>query len=733
MADSNARRSSFHVFACFALGIAVGFVPWLFRHRFYFHDDMQHQHMPTFLHIGRLLRAGELPILTLASFSGGNLLGEYQFGVLNPVSLALYAVLPSIANFEIQALFLACFYYGVLSSGTYVLARAYGVGSSAAIVAAVVIATNNLICYWFASSWFPIFVSIAWLVWAWAFLARAGRSRADWVLAVVFCYLTITSGWPHTTIVLGFVAIAVAAQNWKSVAYRGGAAAVTTLAALGAATLLASVTLLGLASMGEVAARFSGLVNGNVFVPNLRDLLAMSSPFHRGFMSWGGYKLTGTPLFALAWFLMPLLPLIQWRMIEWRRPEVLALLVIGGFCLLGTQGPEEFYMLRWPFRWIPYFHIATVVLFLLMVSRAGFAPLTIGRLLIVLLLVALSGISSWQADPGSWRIHLGGIAGCAFGLVAFLAIPERAKALRLSVLGGGSLLFFIATHAVFRGNPDIPDYGLPARVEGGLPANAAPEAYTLYLGWLGDPADAERLDEFRTGMMPRARETATLNGYTPIGHRFGSDWLCMNMFGETCPELGPHLFDRDPVTGIPYADMLRINRLVVMKGPHLSSVRPALNASWRLEYDGPRTQRFVRALPNATLPGTVAWVSQNASVAPAGPPHPTKEQVRVTRSGPNRTTVIFARLWWPGYQAEFNGREVPVRAYRDFLVAADLPAGADSGVLTLRFRPPYLNAGLAAMLAGFAVIRAVLAFPGLFGLGQARRWRSAELAPIGHR
>src|SRR3712207_8168353 len=54
-----------------------------------------HQHMPTFLHIGRLLRAGEPPFLTLATFTSGNLLGEYQFAVLNPVSLALYAVLPS--------------------------------------------------------------------------------------------------------------------------------------------------------------------------------------------------------------------------------------------------------------------------------------------------------------------------------------------------------------------------------------------------------------------------------------------------------------------------------------------------------------------------------------------------------------------------------------------------------------------------------------------------------------
>src|SRR4051812_1345617 len=175
------RRTLFDVVACFVIGIGVSLIPWLFRERFYFHDDVQHQHLPIFLHIGRLLRAGETPILSLGNFTSGNLLGEYQFALLNPVSLALYTALPSIPSLTTAALVLACFYYGVLASGTYVLARSYDVERSGAVLAALVIASNNLISYWFASSWFPVFVSIAWLVWAWAFLVRAERSRVDWL------------------------------------------------------------------------------------------------------------------------------------------------------------------------------------------------------------------------------------------------------------------------------------------------------------------------------------------------------------------------------------------------------------------------------------------------------------------------------------------------------------------------------------------------------------------------
>jgi hypothetical protein len=288
------------------------------------------------------------------------------------------------------------------------------------------------------------------------------------------------------------------------------------------------------------------------------------------------------------------------------------------------------------------------------------------------------------------------------------------------VLGAVSLLFFVATHALFSQNTNVPDWGVPAQVKPGLEPNSAPRAYTLYLGWLGDAEDVGRLDEFRTGMMPRIRETATVNGYTPIGHRFGSEFLCMNIFGETCPELGPRVLLPNPFTGVPYADLLRIERLIVMKGPHLDLLRRALTPEWRLEFDGPYTQRFVRDLPNAALPGTVSWVSPGTAVEAEGPARSMAEQVRVTRSGERPTTIIFARLWWPGYQAEFGGDTLPVRAHRGIFVKVNVPAGPAEGVLTLRFQPPRLALGIAGAAGGLAIILVVLAFPGL-GAFRGRR------------
>jgi hypothetical protein len=704
--DNAPRRTLLDIAACFAIGIGVALIPWLFRERFYFHDDVQHQHLPIFLHIGRLLRAGEPPFLSLASFTSGNLLGEYQFALLNPVSLALYAVLPSIPNLATAALFLACFFYGVLAAGMYALARSYQVERSGAGLAALVIASNNLIAYWFASSWFPIHVSLAWFVWAWAFLVRAERARGNWLLAALFSYLTITAGWPHTTLVLGLVGLLVAVQAWGSGGWRRSAA---SIAALAAATLLAAITLLALVSLGEIAVRPSGVANGNFQVPDLSDLLAMSSPFHRGFMSsYRGYQLTGTPIFFLAWFVVPLLPLIRWSRVEWRRPEVVALVVVAGFCLLATKGPDQFYMLRAPFRWVPYFHIALMMLFLALVSRAGFAPATPGRIGAVVLLAVLSSVLSLQADPENWPMHAAGLSVCLMGLAAFLAIPERQRVMRFGLLAAVSLLLLVATRALFPVNTHLADWRLPAEVEMELPANAVPSAYTLYLGTVGDPPDVERFAEFQTGMMPRVREVATVNGYTPIGHRFVSELLCMNSWGETCPEAAARLFERDPETGIRYVDLFRIDCIIAVKGPHLEALRPYLDEAWRLEFEGPHTQRFVRDLPNVALPGTVAWVSPNATVERAGRTRPTVEPLRIAKSPDRPATVVFARLWWPGYQAELDGRRLPVRAHRGIFAAVEVPAGVAAGVLTLRFRPPYLSVGIAGLVAGLTIILAVL-------------------------
>jgi hypothetical protein len=68
--------------------------------------------------------------------------------------------------------------------------------------------------------------------------------------------------------------------------------------------------------------------------------------------------------------------------------------------------------------------------------------------------------------------------------------------------------------------------------------------------------------------------------------------------------------------------------------------------------------------------------------------------------------LTFARLAWPGYTAEIDGREIPVAPGPNGLLTVDLPEDAE-GVLTLTWSPPGALLSLAAVgvaLAGVAAL-----------------------------
>jgi len=709
---TSGQRAALGLAYHFALGVLVALVPYAIRSRFYFHDDMQHQFLPAFYHIGRLLRQGEFPVLTLTSWNGGNLLGEYQYALLNPVSLALYAVLPSISDYHLASFLLAAVHYGVLTAGCYLLARSYGIERHWASLAAFAVAGNNFLAYWAASNWMPLFVSFAWAVWAWAFLLRAHRSRLDWALAVLFCFLTVASGFPQTTLFVGIAALMAAWPLWRGGALAQAAAAP---AALTAAVLLSAVQIFSLLSLGLVSVRDQGVYNTNFLVPNLHDVIALSSPFHFGFIFiYGGYLLSEIPMFFAAWFIMPLLPLINWRKVEWRRPEITALGAAAVLLLIATQGPEYLYVLRLPFRWLPYLHVVVVLLFCLIASRASFI-VTPRRLLGAALVVLFLWISSWQTAPAHWPQHLAGAVVLLVGIGLFAGVARRRHIARVGVLAGIAVLLLAGTRVLVKGNGNTSDWRVSRFAPDlEMPVSASPpSAYGVHLGGSGFVQGVGRSPEYQTGFMTLQSGLPMVNGYSAIGHKPLLDLLCMNWAGATCPEAAHRLFETDPVTGMRVVDLFRIDRIMAAKGPHLDTLRPYLDPSWRLERDGRLGQLFVRELPQ-NLPGSLAWLPGGLRVDEAGSATTDRESLRLNGATSGPTRLVFARLWWPGYRADLDGVRVPVEAHRGIFVSVDLPPGA-SGTLTLRFRPPPHRIGLAATAAGaLATLGGVVFFGRLF-------------------
>jgi hypothetical protein len=95
--------------------------------------------------------------------------------------------------------------------------------------------------------------------------------------------------------------------------------------------------------------------------------------------------------------------------------------------------------------------------------------------------------------------------------------------------------------------------------------------------------------------------------------------------------------------------------------------------------------------------------------------------VHVANSDAERETlVVFARPWYPGYRATFNGVPVRVEQLDLILPAVCLPKG-QSGQLILEYCPTSLIAGLGVAGVTGAVVLVLLVLSVLIWIGRSRK------------
>jgi hypothetical protein len=215
----------------------------------------------------------------------------------------------------------------------------------------------------------------------------------------------------------------------------------------------------------------------------------------------------------------------------------------------------------------------------------------------------------------------------------------------------------------------------------------------------------------------------TVVRYSGMGFQAFFEALCMDYRGQVCPQA----FDRAwrPVegTGQPLVDLLGVQTLVIdarlFPGP--AAARPP--AGWSVAARDDIRTVWVRDAATG-YGGRVSWASPGVQVRSDSASDAT-EQVAYRATGDGR--LLFARLAWPGYTATVDGRPVAVRGGPAGLAVVDVPAG--DHVLQLRFRPPFLRFGTAALVVAAAVV--VLQTVLGLALGWRRRRRAAVPAAGG--
>ena len=106
------------------LGVAVltsvmALIPALRDQRFYLTDDSAAQFLPSWYHLGELLRSGQFPLLDPTLWAGGNIAAEALFGIWNPVLLATMVFVSLVPNLVVASVVVKTFFLVLLALGVY--------------------------------------------------------------------------------------------------------------------------------------------------------------------------------------------------------------------------------------------------------------------------------------------------------------------------------------------------------------------------------------------------------------------------------------------------------------------------------------------------------------------------------------------------------------------------------------------------------------------------------------
>ncbi len=708
-------------------------LPLLVTRDFYFRDDTEIGGFPLYFHLGELLRAGTWPVLDPGMWMGGNFLAEGQWGLWNPMILAI-GVAASTANSAIVfSTLLKLLFLMVSALGVFLLARSYNVRPQLAFAAGVAVPLNGFTLYMDAPDWASGLMTWAMLPYAWLALRRSTAKNASPVAFLVVAYLIVTVGYVQGTIGLCLVLLAVGidrlcARDWR-------AAQRVTLGAVFVVLLAITVYLPAILSADVTLRSNDEVLNTGLLTADLGGLVSSGIPTAVFAVSgwWGEW--TTTPLLYTTWFL-PALAFVSWTRVRPQLAEVrdVAIVLLGA--VMFVIGPSDVGALRYPMRFMPYVALAGIIGLLVLLDRSLSASTGRSALGGAIGLVLLGSYISYSQRPSVGGIMLWTILVMALGLLAVWLLvrrsgaPSRTSMAGLAlVLAAGSVLSVAAQTALYPASPtdhyDMPgkieDYNrpLPVAVNDVVVIGQPSDIFNVTTTSRFDDGLADRqLDQPRGDVSQLWDETliantwlindaSVMNVYSIIQHEAFAQNLCMNHRGETCPELLGRLFTVQPGLSTRLVDLLSVDTLHLLKARVPEDKRKAPPFGWSVATDGQDSVTWTRDEPVGPA-GGVVWTSRGTSVTEL---ERTARTVRlkvddVPAAGGQ---AVFSRLNWPGYSVTGGTLAEPAN---DFLVAVDVPASTEGGIVELSFSPP-----------GWTTVRASWALALVLGLG----WSLAHL------
>ncbi|MFB7724007.1 hypothetical protein [Nocardia sp. NPDC056100] len=686
--------------------MTLGYIAVLLANaRHFYTDDSESQYTGLWVFFGRAFRDGQFPFLLPQQWMSGNYTNE-EAGLFNPPQLLIDLIAPSVPNLAVYATIVKLIFAIIAGLGVYRVCLAYGSRPEWAAAAGVAFPFTGFFLFFDSASWFTAMSGTAWMIHAWASSVRYARGKGGPIPVFVYLYLAISVQYvfPAVEAAIMLVAVAIGELVWRGRAAWAPLARLTAAAAAAGAAGL--ITFLPSMLSAKVSWRGTSQINNDQFltVPWSESLNASLPSTLPAFNSWWGY-IQPLPMVYIAWFLIPALAFVDWRAAKAQWKELTSIALFAAVMLMWTAGPGTIGPLRWPARVLPMLALGLLVLVCVLLGRFGTVQSWRNRGIAAGVLILLLWVRTFSADPHDvlWHVLSALVVGALVAGVVWLGRTRgTAAAVALTIVA----MLPIAYFQVRSVQPTPMSWNLPAdREEAKAAFPKFTTGTTLQLGDRGllQPADKSLEGAYGSlvwGNYAKDLELDYVNGYTPNGHFYFGEMLCMRWDGSTCPDSYKRMFAPEPTTGRPLADLMLIDRIVLQKamfpeagnepapeGWHFTPVPGHEKYIWVLERDGG---------PISTVNGRIgdAHNVDATSLSESG----TSSVVRVSSETGGRIT--FARLGWPGYRVTLNGKTIPFTTVAKSFVAVDIPAGTKAAELEVTWRPPGWKIGIGAAAAG---------------------------------
>lgn len=651
-----------------------------FNRDFFNTDDAFNEMLGFYTQYGRIWSSGNIPLIVDTMFVGGNGIIDLGKGIFLPQTI-LGSLLTYHININITGIFLASFNIFLMTYSGIVIAKHFNISKAYAYGFATCLAIQPVFLYQYSAGWWNAANGQAWAMVAIAtFLVLKNKFSITHILlniASVVCLLG--AGWPHGVIgyaIFTFLVLAFDLYHKENIVSLILLALPSAIALLFALPIYSEYLI-----SSELISRPSDFNNyGDFLVPSWASILMGFNPSYYDFIHYfGGYRIMLVPL-AFSTMLLPFVIFYR-KSLTHLKSDFSAWLIVAIIIVyfIFTQMPSQFGSLRWSFRFLPFLSFAICLIVFYLLDKAESKKITLGYVILILCSFLLSLSKSIGENTDYILLQI--ITGLFLILIPYFTY--RATACKFAIISISSLAIMLVGLKSL-GGIYVPFEKLPQTL-----ANVNNNKDGFLLSFTNTHGKNNSLNELNSAHFG-VYHIKSINGYSPVGNIKLEQLLPHpSAHGIFNIDIGlPNVLRKSQYNDICIANLMKVSSISLPKSK-LAEFRDKLTACGYTDIIEVSNDDVFASLPQDR---TINWERLPPAIFPQ---NVRSEMIQHTNNTDKielgirteETTLIFPRVWWHGYQANFNGNKLPVISDETgVLVKVVVPSG-EAGTLTLNYFP----------------------------------------------